>query len=234
MPVSKIQKKRVSDQVFDQMKELIAGQKWEIGAKIPSEPQLMKMFGVSRISIREAIKQLVCLGLLETRQGSGTYVRSYRESALAQNFSAILSKQDLLELLEMRRAIEIESAGLAARRATEEEIDELRGLCAQMERDDLPPEMNSRLDLRFHLAIARSTKNKYIIETTEVIGEPLLRFFDTTVFLNFSKDNGLQRHKHILSAIEHHNVQEARLIMELHLDDTIKVAIEGYEDREGL
>lgn len=223
MSVTPILKKRVSDQVFEEMKAKIAEKEWKIGEKIPSELQLMKLYGVSRISIREAIKQLMCLGLLETKQGSGTFVCSYHEPNALQSLSPILSKQDLLELLEMRRGIEIESVGLLASRATPTDTVILREICLQMEDDSITPELNSQLDMRFHIAIAKATRNKYIIDIMEVISEPLLHFFNTTAFLNFSKGNGLQRHKHILSAIENHNVQEARLIMELHLDDTMQI-----------
>ncbi len=225
-----VQRKRISDQVFEQMKEMIENKTWKIGEKIPSEAHLMEFFGVSRITMREAIRQLVCLGMLESRQGSGTYVCNYHEASFG--IANIPSKQDLLLLLEVRRAIEIESASLAALRATDEDIQNLRSICEQMHQENLTLEMSSTLDRKFHNAITIAAGNKYITEIMGILTEPLFQFFNTSVFLKFAKTNGLRRHMHILSAIESHNVQEARLIMELHLNETIQILDEGYRDTE--
>lgn len=230
MTVPSIQRKRISDQIFDQMKDMIENQKWKIGEKIPSEVHLMEMFDVSRITIREAIRQLVCLGMLESRQGSGTYVCSHHESAFG--ITSIPSKQDLLLLLEVRRAVEIECASLSALRATDDDIQALKSICDHMNQEGLTSEAYSALDMEFHTVIARSARNKYITEVMGVLTDPLFRFFNTSAFLRFSKTNGMRRHSHILSAIENHNAQEARLIMELHMNETIRSVDECYREKD--
>ena len=108
MQIRTIKKNSISDQVLQQMQEMIERKEWQEGSRIPSEAQLTEMFGVSRISVRDAIKQLVGLGMLESKQGSGTYVRSSDSNLpLSIRNLTVQKKQDLLELLEFRKAIEV-------------------------------------------------------------------------------------------------------------------------------
>lgn len=223
-------KMKVSDQVFLKMKEMIGAQSWKIGERIPPESQLMEMFDVSRISVREALRQLVCLGMLQSRQGSGTYVVSYHEKPFTQPIASILSHEDLIELLEVRRGLEIESAALAARRAEKTEIEILKNLCDEMSAENITLESNSRLDLQFHMTLAQASKNKYIIELMSSLSDPLAQYFNTTSFLNFSRGNGLNRHRHIYEAVKAHNIEEARFIMGIHFDETMEIINRGYQE----
>ncbi|MCP4691263.1 MAG: FadR family transcriptional regulator, partial [Desulfobacterales bacterium] len=111
-----IKPKRISDQVFDQLRELIFRGEFKPGEKITTERGLAEAMGVSRTSIRDAINKLVAMGLLEQRQGQGTFVRL--PDAKSKNPLALAMEEvdaTLLDLLEVRMGLECNSAGLAAR-----------------------------------------------------------------------------------------------------------------------
>jgi GntR family transcriptional repressor for pyruvate dehydrogenase complex len=113
-----INPKRISDQVFDQLRELIFRGDYQPGQKIMTERELAKRLNVSRNSVREAINKLVTLRFLEQRQGQGTFVRSMDE-AVKIPLATVMETQDasLIDLLEMRMGIECTAASLAAQRA---------------------------------------------------------------------------------------------------------------------
>lgn len=222
MQIRTIKKNSISDQVLQQMQEMIERKEWQEGSRIPSEAQLTEMFGVSRISVRDAIKQLVGLGMLESKQGSGTYVRSSDSNLpLSIRNLTVQKKQDLLELLEFRKAIEVESAGLAAVRATSEQIDAMQEILNKLSAEGLSHEENTKLDFMFHKSVMEASNNKYIKQMIDLITEPLQAYYDTAVIYRFAECNGGQRHQQILNAIRNHNTAEARMVMQFHFDDTM-------------
>ncbi|MDW7658456.1 MAG: GntR family transcriptional regulator, partial [Bacillota bacterium] len=118
MPIKPIERIHVGDAVFEQLKRLILSGEWAPGIKIPAEHALKDQFGVSRISIRSALERLKSLGLIVSRQGSGTYVCTGSRDNL---FDAIIpvyiqGNRDMVEILEFRLAIECEAARLACQR----------------------------------------------------------------------------------------------------------------------
>lgn len=231
MKIQTVKKSSVSDQVFKQIRSMIVNGEWKIGERIPSEAQLTEMFGVSRISVREAIKQLVGLGILEARQGSGTYVCSNSDRVHNPSMAnlTIQHKNDLMNLLEVRRAIEVEAAGLAAKRATPEQVDHLREICDKSLQEGLTHEQHTELDLEFHRSIFISSNNRYICQVLDMISKPLKDFYNTALICNLNECNGPARHEQIMNAIKNHNETEARLITQFHLDDTINAVFHSDE-----
>ncbi|ADB49594.1 FadR/GntR family transcriptional regulator [Conexibacter woesei] len=114
------------DQAIEAVRAEIVAGAWPIGGKIPTEPELVDQLGIGRNSVREAIRALVHAGLLETRQGDGTYVRA--TSDLAGAVKRRIGRAELIEVLEVRRALEVETARLAALRRTEADADALERL----------------------------------------------------------------------------------------------------------
>lgn len=114
------------DQAIEAVRAEIVAGAWPVGEKIPTEPALVEQLGIGRNSLREAIRALVHAGLLETRQGDGTYVRA------TSDFSGAVKRRvgraELIEVLEVRRALEVETARLAALRRTEADADALERL----------------------------------------------------------------------------------------------------------
>lgn len=118
-------------QTIAQLRERILGGEWPVGGRIPTEPQLVAALGVGRNTVREAVRALVHAGVLECRQGSGTYVVSTDE--LAPVVARRLTADRMAEVVEVRRAFEVEAARLAALRRTTEDLAALDGALAARE-----------------------------------------------------------------------------------------------------
>src|SRR5919204_2325292 len=110
------------DQVIEQMRELVASGEWPLGQRIPPETELVTALGVGRNTVREAVRALAHAGLLEVRQGDGTFVRATSELSGAVRR---LCGSELRQVLEVRRALEVEGARLAATRRTEADVRNL-------------------------------------------------------------------------------------------------------------
>jgi GntR family transcriptional repressor for pyruvate dehydrogenase complex len=155
-----IRPKRISDQVFDQLRDLIINGKFKPGEKIMTERELAEELNVSRNSVREALNKLVALKYLEQRQGQGTFIRSIDE-AIKIPFATVMEARDasVVDLLEMRQGIECNSASLAAQRADEGDLKTLEKAIWEMEAETKAGGLGTDGDVAFHLAIAAATKN---------------------------------------------------------------------------
>ena len=153
MAIYKISRESISDQVFDQMKELILEGEWKPGEKIPSENELAQQFGVSRVTVRNALQKLSALELLETRFGEGSFVRSPDAAAMLSPLvsAAYINDKGLEEILQLRSMIEGPVCKEACRRADDAGKAELADIFRRMRqaRDYLPE--FARLDYEFHL-----------------------------------------------------------------------------------
>ncbi|NIP49902.1 MAG: FadR family transcriptional regulator, partial [Gammaproteobacteria bacterium] len=126
-----IRPKKISEEIVNQIKQLISSGELKPGDRIPSERELASLLGVSRPSVREAIMVLEAMGFLESRQGGGTYVKALTESSIMDPLAKLVEKRDpelLRSLAEVRMGLESWSAYLAAQRANEKDIAELRRL----------------------------------------------------------------------------------------------------------
>src|SRR5262245_1339105 len=123
MPLRSTARTTLVPQVIEQIRDQILSGEWPVGSRIPTEPELAAALGVGRNTLREAVLALVHAGLLERRQGSGTYVVGATE--LAGAVARRVADAQLAEVLEVRRALEVEAARSAARRRTDQDLDEL-------------------------------------------------------------------------------------------------------------
>lgn len=217
-----IQPKRISDQVFDQLRDLIFRGDYQPGQKIMTERELAEALNVSRNSVREAINKLVTLRFLEQRQGQGTFVRSIDE-AVQIPLATVMETQDatLIDLLEMRMGIECTAASLAAQRITADELKAIEEAFADMKQDIRAGGLGTEGDLAFHLAIAAATKNPlqiYIMKNVSNflhvgIRENLLHLYQEAENIQ----NILKQHKAILEAIRNRDPEEAYDAMRSHI-----------------
>ncbi|MFJ3957475.1 FadR/GntR family transcriptional regulator [Arthrobacter sp. NPDC090010] len=195
----------LSVQIGAQLREQIVNGTWPIDTKVPGEHELMKTFGTSRNTVREALRALVHLGLLESRPGDGTYVRSTSE--LGAVLGRRISEERINEVFEVREALEIQAARLAAQRITEEQLEELRGfLRGRYEGEDLQERLQS--DVKFHQAVVAASGNPLITELHHglepaVIHDPSnYSGLDTLDFLR-------EEHEAILDALAKHDPDAA-------------------------
>lgn len=215
-----IQRPSVGEQVSEQLKAQLLEGKWKPGEKIPSENELAQAFGVSRVSVREALMRLSSLGLLESKFGGGSYVREFTPGL---NMSAIvpaayLDTGSVLEVIEFRQVVEVKTAGLAARRATPEDVESLETILAEMHRVKEMPQEFAEADLNFHLELARISGNSLLIETMNVIRSILGQTMQY-IIRQRGHTQGLSYHRLLIDAIAGHDEKMTMRIMEEHIDD---------------
>lgn len=164
--IKKIVRSSVAEQVYDQLKDNVVKGVWQPGEKIPSENQLVSLFGVSRPSIRMAIQKMITLGMVESKVGDGTYVKQAGPGAFINKLATMgLNPKDQIEIMEFRKALETEALKLAVQRATDEDIAELeaihiRARAAHKKKD---VETYFKEDLQFHTQIFAMSKNSIFL-----------------------------------------------------------------------
>ena len=220
MPIRKVTRQSIGEQVFEQLKELIINNEWKKGEKIPSENELAASFGVSRITVRQALQKLTALGLIETRFGEGSFIKETAPGISMNQLIPIayLNENSLQEILEYRKVIEGNVAELAAQKASPEEIEKLEEAYKRMEqvKDDL--EKFSKADLKFHLLLANMTGNSLIIQTFHIFNDVLDRAFSQIVSKR-GNTAGIYYHKLLLEAVKSRISSQAKRIMDEHMED---------------
>lgn len=218
-----IKPKRISDQVFDQLRELIFRGEFKAGEKILTERELAEAFGVSRTSVRDAINKLVVMGLLEQKQGQGTFVRSpeSREKSLLAN---MVESQDasITDLLEVRMGLECNAAAMAASRAVEKDFQFMEKSIEEMQQEVQSGRLGTEADASFHMAIAYATNNPLQV----FIMKNFYDFLFTGIKANLEGlykvpgniDIILEQHKQICHAIRSHDPKAAFNAMQRHID----------------
>jgi GntR family transcriptional repressor for pyruvate dehydrogenase complex len=170
----KIERTSIPDQIFDQLKQSIVAGKWQPGESLPSENQLAMDFGVSRLSVRAALKKLETFGLVEIRVGEGTFVIEFNPSIFLKGLSSILTKpKNALEMIEFRKALEIECLKLGFKRADSHDIETLEGIFSEywkaLSARDYEKTMS--YDYRFHHQVFLMSKNSLFKEIYESMSE---------------------------------------------------------------
>ncbi|MBA2519571.1 MAG: FadR family transcriptional regulator [Chloroflexia bacterium] len=207
-----IAKRKASHQVVDAVCGMLRGGGYRVGERLPSEQELGAELGVSRSTVREAVRELTALGVLEIQLGRGTFVRSLRPDLLLRGDSLVEEPNDRIreELLEVRGIVEPEAAALAAIRATDEDIERLRydveRLAEAAGRGMAPPE-----DLGFHLDLVRATHNAALWRVSGAI----ISFYQWDGQLPTEQD--AVDHRAIYEAVRDHDPSRARQAMRDHL-----------------
>lgn len=221
---TQIKVRNISEEVFEQIKAAIETGKLKPGSKLPTERELVNRLDVSRVPIREALKLLAKVGLIETRQGEGSYVCSVLNNRLRDPLDILIkdSKEKLFELLEVRKEIETWTAYYAAREATPEQLAKLKEILEVMKRHLNKKEMApDALDMEFHLVIAQSSSNTiraHLLHTIQRIFSDYLRVTIETICRD---GESLQRlfdqHTQIYESIRLHDPEKARRAVDKHL-----------------
>jgi len=222
---SPIKPKKISEEIVNQIKQLITIGDLKPGERIPSERDLATALGVSRPSVREAIMVLEAMGFLDSRQGGGTYVRSLTEITIADPLSNIIGGKDpkiLHSLTEVRMGLETWSAYLAAKRATDEQIERMRALYMIMEKQAAVGGWDAEIDAKFHYVITEATQNTIQVHVLNTIHT----LFQTNIMValtEFYQKEGyleilLAHHLEILEAIAAHDPERAQKAMRVHIE----------------
>jgi DNA-binding FadR family transcriptional regulator len=207
--MEKVQPKTLTEQALNQLEGLLESGEWPVGEKIPPEPVLMETLGISRNTLREAIRSLVHAGYLETRQGVGTTVKSH--SGLDRALRKRMRAGDLVEVLELRLALEREAAEKAALRRTDVQLQEMRSLLASWKEAAEKGESGSfvRRDITFHQAVIRASGNAMFMEMYDSIIDSVHQSIYNLIDLNEVNQEDIRMHTELLSAIEAQNPVKA-------------------------
>lgn len=224
MDIRPIKSKRTTEIILDQIKALILKGDLCPGDKLLTENELAERFQVSRTSVREALAALSLTGILEIRQGGGIYVKANPSNAIIEplSFILLLEKDKLQNILEVRKALEVEAAGLAALRRKEEDLAILENLIVEMEKD-LPVAKNSEaLDLKFHLTLAKASDNPLLDRMMNTVQEIMGQTLQVTRALWISSTEGtssrlFEEHRSIYEMIRDQNADMARRLTYEHL-----------------
>ncbi len=198
---------------------LLSGE-FKAGQRIPSERQLAEALGVGRSAVRETVKSLSLLGLIEQRPGDGTYLTKSNSDLLPRviEWGLLLGERRVHELIEIRHHLEIILAGLAAERRTQDQLQRMQTLIAEMTDagDDYPRYVEA--DIAFHLEIAAASGNAGLAGILESV-QSLLRVWATRV-ISAAKETktSLAMHIAILEAIEKQDADGTRAAMTAHMD----------------
>lgn len=222
-----IKNTKVYEQVIDQIKDMINQGTLNKGDKLPSERDLVEQLQVSRASIREALRALEVIGLIECRQGEGNFIKSSFQDNLFEPLSIMFMLEGINpeNILEFRKILEVEASGLAAKNITGEQLIELKEIMERFEECEIE-EINASIDKEFHYKIAEFSGNALIYNILRSVSILLDDFIkDTRKLIITNKENKkdlFSQHKKIYLAIEEHVSEAARKAMQEHLDYTSK------------
>lgn len=213
----------LSEKVANNIKELIIDHKLQPGDKLPNEIDLANQLNVSRSTMREAIKTLVSMNILEIRRGKGTYVCEKPGIAADPLGVTFMNKKDLLlYLFETRLIIEPEMAALAAQRASQKNIQALEEIFDKMKKDILEGKDHTKADIQFHNIIAKATQNPIIQRILPIINDCIIEGYQETKDIPESGQKVIDYHEKILKAIKNNDSKAAEQYMREHIQQGIK------------
>lgn len=225
MKFQKIGTKKIYIEVIEQIREMLESGELKPGDQLPPERDFAELLGISRVSLRQALTVLEILGIVEIRHGEGTFVLSNNNGF--DNLSVFLSKisneSDPLDILEARKLIEVEIAGLSAKERTEEDLRSIEEILKEMKKKIDNGEDTLIIDLSFHLRISESTHNSVLISIMNYIGS-LMRQNLWKVVKGLSlttpgrAEKSLKQHWSIFNAIKDGDAVKAKEAMLEHLE----------------
>jgi GntR family transcriptional repressor for pyruvate dehydrogenase complex len=216
--VSPIKREPLATEIARRLVEFILSGQVEPGTRMPSERALAEAFGVGRSAMREALKALSLIGLIEVRQGSGAYLRKADSALLPEliEWGLLLGEQRTLDLVEARQEIEVVIAGLAARRRTDADLAELRAILGQM---DTAPTIADFVDadVQFHLRLAEACGNTALRDIHSSVQALLRTWIARVVEASGDTRPSYEEHVPLLEAVEAGDAPAAQAAMAAHM-----------------
>ncbi len=226
---------RLTDQAVNLMTRMITQGNWPAGLTLPPEPELAQRLGVSRTVIRECVSVLVSRGMLDVRQGRGTFVMPLASWNVTEPLALLVraDRTEMLRWLEVRTILEVESAALAAQRLTAHDADALRQALQRIECDAHHPDGYAEADVHLHLTIARATQNAPLERLLRPVVQPLRDWLREATRLAPALASATREHGAIVACILQNDARGARQAMTAHLDrvsEEISQIIDGRKD----
>ena len=221
-----IRRDKVYEGVAKQIERLIL-KKLQPGDKLPSERELAETLGVSRSSIRDAIRSLELMGMVEPRQGAGTIVREISSESLVNPLAnAIKRKEDLIgELLDFRKMLEPQLAARAAARLSPDEITDMAEILDRQDKKLRAGESTIAEDSEFHYAIALASGNSVVLKVLDTLMDLLRDSRERSLQVEGRPQKSLAGHRRILAALNRRDGDAAKIAMRRHIENVEKIVL---------
>ncbi len=226
MEFTPIKTKRLYEEIVEQIKRLLTDGNLKPGDRLLPERDMAEQFQVSRASVREAIRTLEMLGIIDIRPGEGTFIRDTDTDDIIRPLAMFLAveRSSLLDMFEMRRIFETATAGLAAQRASEEELDQIEAMLENMrERLNVQdPAKGEEFDAAFHYAVAEATHNSLLTKLFKTVSEEFAKANSVArrQLYQSGEENAqkiIDQHAEIVAAIRSRSPEVASAAMLSHL-----------------
>lgn len=221
-----VETNRVSDSTIDQILSLITSGQLQPGDQLPSERTLIKRLEVGRTSLREALRALEAIGIIEVRPGVGSFVKNLSPAtAMSSQWIPwlVTHEPEIMELVELRQALETRAASLAAERANAEQRDAIRATLRQMEQaiadGDMPATIEA--DKSFHEALAAASHNSLIADVLRLANNALAETREAVLSLPNRPTKSLAEHWLVWEAIEAHDPVKAEETVLNHISGVV-------------
>jgi GntR family transcriptional repressor for pyruvate dehydrogenase complex len=221
-----VRRNKVYEEVAKQIERLIL-KKLKPGDKLPSERELAEILQVSRSSIRDAIRSLELVGLVEPRQGAGTIVRERSAESSVNPFTDTLKRRQELvtELLDFRKMLEPPLAARAATHASAEDISEMEEILQRQEEKQDQGNVAIAEDAEFHYSIALASGNSVVLKVIDTLMDLLRETREHSLQVLGRSQKSLAGHRRILAAIKRHDAEAAKAAMRRHIEDVEEIVL---------
>ena len=228
-PLSKI---GISELLIERLLGFVVAGQLQSGDRLPSERELAERFAVSRPTVREAMRALSVLGVVEIRHGGGAFVSKLNAADLLGplNFFLSLSDVSVENLYDARRLVEGEICALAAMRVSTEDLDCLENLIGQQEGVKDYAEEYLDLDSQFHERLGEISGNPFLSRASQSLNVLGIEFRRKAANTKSVPTDSIKDHRAILSALKEHNPEAARKAMILHMDQVLDATRAGMEN----
>jgi DNA-binding FadR family transcriptional regulator len=234
-PTSPIERPRLSDTIYGHLLDEIMAGHFSAGDRLPTENQLAQRFSVSRPVVREALQRLQTDGVVIARQGSGTYVQRSPSQRVAELTSQV-SLHEVLQVMELRMALEELAARLAARNRTDEQLRSIEHAKQHLKEVFGQGAAAKQADYAFHRAIAVASGNPLLVEALEQLSDRVIGGMNVTLSLTREASEQrrarvLDEHERIVHAIRIGDAESASIAMRYHLDQVRNRLLDRHLDR---
>jgi len=233
-PVTPVVRTKLTASTFEQLLSYVVRGSWKAGDRIPPERELCQQLGIARTSLREALKAMELVGMLDSRVGDGTFVcprSEFLSRPLLWAFTGT-DHEELQEIMEARTIIEENLAGLAAKRGTPEQIEKI-GQAVQLMRDSIARgDSILDADMAFHLAVSAAAQNGVLRNAVHLLRNLMRQWIYYKLLIPDIPETVLKRHVSIYRAIAARKPNAARNAMRFHLEETGKLVTRVVEQRK--
>ncbi len=229
--IQPVTRRALHRQVAESLRKLILEGRFESGNVLPPERELAKQFGVSRATVREALRELQLWGLVEARQGGGNYVRSPSVEHIVGPLSTIIQHNRTLqdELLDARYIFEPSVCWLAAQRRTADDLALIESIVERQRRRVEQGELAVEEDSAFHLAIAEATHNRVVPQVIQTINDLLLESRLRSLRTPDRPQRSLEGHLRIVAALRAGDAEVARQAMRDHISEIGSILLDARQ-----